>query len=274
MLYTNEESLQGNNSTRQTALSHDTGRIEVISRSTLLGKEIDVYGSAENPLFKAKDVAEWIDYANISDLLKMVDDEEKGVRNSLTPGGNQQVWFITEDGLYEVLMQSRKPIAKQFKRGVKEILKSLRRTGSYSANKAEEPAQIPLRDKITWVKEVKKLLNLNDASTLGMLQQVGVPLGLPMPEYVPSKGVLHSATELLKKHGLTISAKIFNQKAIEAGFLARMFRKSSKGDKPFNVITEKGKEYGENQVNPKNPRSTQPLWYDDKFAQMLEEIGI
>lgn len=189
-------------------------------------------------------------------------------------GQDRDVWFLTEDGLYEVLMQSRKPIAKQFKRGVKEILKSLRRTGSYSANKAEEPAQIPLRDKITWVKEVKKLLNLNDASTLGMLQQVGVPLGLPMPEYVPSKGVLHSATELLKKHGLTISAKIFNQKAIEAGFLARMFRKSSKGDKPFNVITEKGKEYGENQVNPKNPRSTQPLWYDDKFAQMLEEIGI
>ena len=39
--------------------------------------------------------------------------------------------FITEDGLYEVLMQSRKPIAKEFKKQVKEILKTIRRTGGY-----------------------------------------------------------------------------------------------------------------------------------------------
>ena len=41
------------------------------------------------------------------------------------------MWFLTEDGLYEVLMQSRKPIAKQFKKKVKEILKQIRKTGGY-----------------------------------------------------------------------------------------------------------------------------------------------
>lgn len=75
MRNTIEESLQGKNSTQQTALSHETGRIEVISRSALLGKEIDVYGSAENPLFRAKDVAEWIEHSDVSKMILVVDDE-------------------------------------------------------------------------------------------------------------------------------------------------------------------------------------------------------
>lgn len=41
------------------------------------------------------------------------------------------MWFLTEDGLYEVLMQSRKPIAKEFKKKVKEILKTIRQHGTY-----------------------------------------------------------------------------------------------------------------------------------------------
>lgn len=62
------------------------------------------------------------------------------------PGGNQQVWFLTEDGLYEVLMQSRKPIAKEFKKGVKEILKTIRKTGGYLATKQDDtPEEIMAR---------------------------------------------------------------------------------------------------------------------------------
>ena len=99
--------------------------ISVISKSTFLGKEIDVYGTPEEPLFKAKDVAEWIEHSDAHKLVEMVDDDEK-VRNIVpTLGGNQEMWFLTENGLYEVLMLSRKPIAKQFKKGVKEILKSI-----------------------------------------------------------------------------------------------------------------------------------------------------
>ena len=139
MRNTIENGLPVNNSSRQTALSHETGTVKIISRSTLLGKEIDVYGSAESPLFKAKDVADWIQHSNITDFLSLVDDDEKGVRNCLTPGGNQKAWFLTEDGLYEVLMQSRKPIARQFKKGVKEILKSIRKTGGYSAQQYTLP---------------------------------------------------------------------------------------------------------------------------------------
>lgn len=125
-----------------------TEPIQVLSETELLGHKFTVYGTAENPLFLAKEVAECIEYdqSSVNKLVNLVDDDEK-VRNNLpTPGGNQQVWFLTEDGLYEVLMQSRKPIAKEFKKGVKEILKSIRKTGGYLATKQDDtPEEIMAR---------------------------------------------------------------------------------------------------------------------------------
>lgn len=116
-------------------------QLEVIDERKVLGKDFKFYGSIENPLFLAKDVAEWIEYSqsNVSKLVSMVDENEK-VRNIITTlGGNQETWFLTEDGLYEVLMQSRKPIAKEFKKEVKEILRTIRKHGVYmTPEKIEE----------------------------------------------------------------------------------------------------------------------------------------
>ena len=50
--------------------------------------------------------------------------------------------MLTENGLYEVLMQSRKPIAKQFKKGVKTILKEIRQTGGYLATQQEDTPEV------------------------------------------------------------------------------------------------------------------------------------
>lgn len=120
--------------------------IQVLKQSELCGRQFTVYGTPENPLFRAKDVAEIIEHPNVSVMMNMVDDDEKGVNQLLTPGGNQQVWMLTEGGLYEVLMQSRKPIAKQFKKGVKQILHEVRTTGGYIATKQEDtPEEIMAR---------------------------------------------------------------------------------------------------------------------------------
>ena len=122
--------------------------IQVLSETELLGHKFTIYGTAENPLFLAKEVAEVLNYSesNSSKLTNLVESDEK-VRNIITtPGGNQEVWFLTEDGLYEVLMQSRKPIAKEFKKGVKEILKTIRKTGGYIATKQDDtPEEIMAR---------------------------------------------------------------------------------------------------------------------------------
>lgn len=92
-----------------------------------------MYGDFENPLFLAKDVAEWIEHSNSRMMLQAVDENEKlCVNNPYALQGQQEQWFLTEDGLYEVLMQSRKPIAKEFKREVKQILKTIRKHGLYA----------------------------------------------------------------------------------------------------------------------------------------------
>lgn len=108
--------------------------LTVINQQQVLGKEFKIYGDIENPLFLAKDVAEWIEHSKSDVMLKSVDDNEKvKVNNVYVDGrtGGNGVWFLTEDGLYEVLMQSRKPIAKAFKKEVKVILKQIRQTGGY-----------------------------------------------------------------------------------------------------------------------------------------------
>lgn len=243
--------------------------ITLISKSTFLGKEIDVYGNAENPLFLAKDVAAWIEHSDVSMMMRNVDDEEKVTNIVCTHGGNQNAWFLTEDGLYEVLMQSRKPQAKQFKKGVKEILKSIRRTGCYSVTNV-------IKDRVEagmmWVEGCKRILNLSDSSTLALMQKVAEPLGLPSPDYIASKGVMHSASELLKRFGSKMSALKFNQQMVKLGFLKEETRQGTKRIHKFKVITEKGKYYGENQVSPKNQSETQPRWYDDKFEELLKAI--
>ncbi|OHW62198.1 phage antirepressor protein KilAC domain protein [Andreesenia angusta] len=106
-------------------------QLVVIDERELLGKQFRIYGDVENPLFLAKEVAEWIEHSNSRMMLQGVDEDEKVVRNVYTLGGNQEQWFLTEDGMYEVLMQSRKPIAKQFKKEVKNILRTIRKHGAY-----------------------------------------------------------------------------------------------------------------------------------------------
>ena len=93
---------------------------------TLMGKTFNVYGTVEEPLFRAKDVADWIEHSNVSAMVQSIDEDEKGIYNVYTLGGNQDVLLITENGVYEVLMLSRKPIAKEFKKEVKKMLHALR----------------------------------------------------------------------------------------------------------------------------------------------------
>lgn len=110
--------------------------LTVVQENVILGKQIQMYNSIETPLFLAKDVAEWIDYSKsngkykVSQMVKTVDEDEKGIYNVATLGGVQEATFLTEDGLYEVCMQSRKPIAKEMKKEIKKFLKSIRLTGA------------------------------------------------------------------------------------------------------------------------------------------------
>lgn len=105
--------------------------LKVFEAREVLGKEFRIYGTLDEPLFLAKDVAEWIEHSNTTEMLRTIDDDEKLNSTILSAGQRRECSFLTEDGLYEVLMQSRKPIAKAFKTEVKKILKTIRRHGEY-----------------------------------------------------------------------------------------------------------------------------------------------
>lgn len=102
--------------------------LQVLDEKDILGRKVTMYGDIENPLFLARDVARWIDYDTnkVGQMLNTVDEEEKITSPIYYSGQIRNMWFVTEDGLYEVLMQSRKPIAREFKKKVKKLLKDLR----------------------------------------------------------------------------------------------------------------------------------------------------
>lgn len=132
-------------------LTDMANEIQVLKQTELLGRQFAVYGTAEEPLFLAKDVAAWIGHTDPSSMMKMVDADEKKKIFCLLPETNKvrkpcesntyngaNYLFLKEDGVYEVLMQSNLPTAKQFKKGVKAILKEIRTTGAYITTNAEE----------------------------------------------------------------------------------------------------------------------------------------
>lgn len=85
------------------------------------------------PWFVAKDVCDILELTNIRPSLAALDEDEKGVHTIYTPGGNQEMTVISEPGLYSLILRSRKPEAKAFKRWVThEILPSIRRHGMYA----------------------------------------------------------------------------------------------------------------------------------------------
>ena len=84
------------------------------------------------PWFVAKDVCECLDLGNPRTSIALLDEDEKGVHTVDTPGGPQEVSIISEAGLYSLILRSRKPEAKAFKRWVThDILPAIRRHGAY-----------------------------------------------------------------------------------------------------------------------------------------------
>ena len=106
---------------------------------------IPVYGDLENPLFKAGDVAELMEYGegNVWNLTRLCEDDEHLLLPLVVAGQRRQVTFITETGLYNIFSQSRKPLARAWRRVVHEELIALRRAqGKDVAQKFEEWAEM------------------------------------------------------------------------------------------------------------------------------------
>lgn len=220
--------------------------ITVFNKSEVLGQSVNIYGTIEEPLFLAKDVAEWIEYAktgegylDVSRMLKTVDEDEKLLRTLFVSGQNREMWFLTEDGLYEVLMQSRKPKAKVFKAEVKKILKSIRQTGGYIVGE-ETLDDTELLSRALLIAQKKIEQRESEIKNL----EKRVTSMLPKEEFYDSVGVsgttilVGELAKILRQNGIDMGQNRLFEWLRENGYLI------SRRGLDYNMPTQKSMELG------------------------------
>lgn len=100
----------------------------------------------DEPWFVGKDVAQGLGYERTADAVrKHIDAEDRGIAKMATPSGEQEMTIINESGLYALILSSKLPTAKEFKRWVTtEVLPSIRKTGSFPLAPGYLPPPPPL----------------------------------------------------------------------------------------------------------------------------------
>lgn len=114
----------------------DDTSIQVFSNSEF-GSIRVTKGEGGEPWFVARDITDALGLDRTA--TRRLDDDEKGVRSMHTPGGAQEMTFVTEAGFYSLALASKKPEARAFKRWVThEVLPAIRRDGGYMVARAGE----------------------------------------------------------------------------------------------------------------------------------------
>lgn len=172
-------------------------------------------------------------------------------------------------GITPRVNEETRVLSKKFRRYFIDCEKKL--TETYRSISENEKVNLEL----DIVERVSKMLNMNDSSKLicvtNILTNHNIPTNI-LPQYTESKGQLLPASDLLKNHNVDMSTIRFNKIMLERGLLVEKERQSTKGTKKFKSLTSK--EWGENQISPKNPKETQPLYYADKFDILLNRLNI
>jgi len=104
--------------------------IKKVGEVKFQNRVLDVYGDLDEPLFRASEIADLVEYGegNIWNLVHLCEQDERMVLPLVVAGQKRQVTFVTEMGLYNILAQSRKPLARAWRRVVHEQLIALRKS--------------------------------------------------------------------------------------------------------------------------------------------------
>lgn len=207
-------------------------KITVIDSEVICNQQVNVYGTRENPLFLAKDVANWLGHSNPSRMLSKIDEDEKKIINAKLSLQNSELTncyipsesdsckannylFLTEFGVYEVLMQSRLPKAKEFKKGVKEILKRIRLTGKYEADTHSDDDHS--RELIEALKENNALLRQALQTSANVKQHEA---NRQYRDDAPKNGPFFNITTIAKK--LKTTAQYLNNMLSNNGYIVNI----------------------------------------------------
>lgn len=215
------------------------------------GQEVRTVEMNGQPWFVAADVCNVLDISNSRDAVARLDEDEKGVALTDTPGGKQKTTIVSESGLYSLILGSRKPEAKQFKRWIThEVIPSIRKTGGYIAGQEtlspeELMAKALLVAKQTLAERDARINELSCAnSELTVQNQILLPRAQYFDELV-DRNLLTNFRETAKELG--IAPKRFVNWLIEQKYIYR--------DKKGKLLPYEGKNTGlfelKEQFNPK-----------------------
>ncbi|AQZ48330.1 putative prophage antirepressor [Paenibacillus larvae subsp. larvae] len=175
------------------------------------GKEVRVIMKDGHPWWVAKDVCSVLDHSDVSMAVKRLDEDEKLTQTLFVSGQNRNVWFVNEPGLYSLILTSRKPESKKFKRWVThEVLPAIRQTGIYSLSAA--PSYMiddPIKRAEQWIREYKEK---QEAQTKALMLEQRVAEYEPKITYLDrilqSKGTV-TITQIAKDYEM--SGQALNQ---------------------------------------------------------------
>ena len=206
------------------------------------------------PYFVGKDIAKSLGYSNTRDALsRHVDNEDKVVENHDTPGGNQRLTMINESGLYSLILSSKLPTAKQFKRWVtSEVLPTIRKHGAYMTEEVlQRTIQSPdyLIGLLTNLKEEQD--KVKQLETTNAMQSQQIAELKPKADYtdkILNSKSLVTASQIAKDYGMSATQfnKILNVLKIQykmngQWLLYSQFQdKGYTSSKTFEFTTKKG----------------------------------
>lgn len=213
--------------------------------------EIKVFNNAEfgeirtlevngEPYFVGKDVATILGHKNPERAIReYVDEEDKGVTETVTPGGKQKITVINESGLYSLIFSSRLAIAKKFKHWVtSEVLPSIRKHGAYMTEQTLQQALTSPDFLIQLATNLKAEQEKN--------RQLETKIEADKPKVIFADAVSVSKTsilvgdlaKILKQNGIDIGANRLFSWLRENGYL--ISRKGSDYNSPTQRAMEMG----------------------------------
>ena len=191
------------------------------------------------PLFVAADVCRALEISKYRDAVSRLDEDERGSFEVDTPGGTQKMTAVTESGLYSLVLGSRKPEAKAFKRWIThEVLPTIRQTGGYVSDEQQfVNTYLPFADANT-----KALFG----QTLAQLRAANEQLEQQKPKVLFADAVSAAHTsilvgelaKLLKQNGVDIGQHRLFQYLRENGYLIK--RRGSDYNMPTQYAMERG----------------------------------
>ena len=159
------------------------------------------------PLFCLKDVCDILEVGNPSDVKNRLSKDTLDSIEGINPKNPEQgVIFVNEDGLYDVILDSRKPEAKRFRKWVtSEVLPSIRKTGSYSIAQPSYQIEDPIARAQKWIEEEKVRIELQDQNNeqKHIIKQQNDMIGVMLPKAIAfddetSTGGWYSGSEAAK----------------------------------------------------------------------------